>query len=86
MRNGDFHVTWVHDCGEDVMSQHAINARKAMDDAETWEKMAHDAEENAARYRSYAFCRRRDAADYQAMADREQKEIEQVYAAIGEGK
>ena len=68
------------------MSQHAINARKALDDAETWEKMAADAIDNAKRYAQYAGQRRRDAADYQAMADREQKEIEQVYAAIGEGR
>ena len=68
------------------MSKHAINARKAIDDASMWEKMAIDAKDNAKRYAQYASQRRKDAADYQAMADREQKEIEQVYAAIGEGR
>lgn len=68
------------------MSAHSINARKASDDADMWEKMAIDARENAKRYAQYAKQRRKDAADYKAMEEREQREIEQVYAAIGEVK
>lgn len=62
---------------------HKQNARKADHEADMWENMALDIEEKAKRFRKYASQRRRDAADYRGMAEREDRAVEQILSQIG---
>lgn len=50
-------------------------ARHADAEAAEWEKRAIEAEESVKRFRQYAKNRRRDAADYRDLADRNLSEI-----------
>lgn len=58
--------------------------RQALDDAAHWERQAQEARQNAERFEQYAANRRRDAAYYWALAEREERAINQAYAEINE--